>query len=124
MLFFNNQDTVSGYALWISGMFFIYALIKYGPEKARKNDINTPWADFNFGKWITYALYLAPLFTAWLLFDTLKALLSQNNVWQVFGTDWSFATIAFQFAIYILISLATLKFFNRKIASGLKADEN
>ena len=123
MLFFNNQDTVTGYALWISGMFFVYAILKYGAEKARKEDINTPWTDFNFGKWFTYALYLAPIFSAWLLFDTFKALISQDNIWQVFGTDWSLGTIVVQFSIYILIGLLTMKFFNDKIGTGVQPEE-
>lgn len=123
MLFFNNQDTVTGYALWISGMFFVYALIKYGVERARQEDINTPWTDFNFGKWFNLALYAAPVFSAWLLFDTFKALLSQENRWQVFGTDWSFATITLQFAVYLAIGLLTMNFFNNKIGFGVQPDD-
>lgn len=118
MLFFNNQDTVTGYALWISGMFFVYAIIKYGAEKVRMEEINTPWTDFKFGKWFTYCLYLAPVFSGWLLFDTTKALLAQDNKWQVFGTDWSFATVTVQFAIYLLIGFVTMNYFNKKIVPG------
>jgi NSS family neurotransmitter:Na+ symporter len=122
MTFFNNQDTVTGYALWISGMFFVYAVIKYGAEKVRKEEINTPWTDFDFGRWFTACLYLAPLFSFWLLFDTFKALLGQDNKWQVIGTDWSFATIMVQFGAYLLIGFLTMNFFNNKIGKGVLPD--
>lgn len=119
MVFFNNQDSVTGYALWISGMFFVYGIIKYGAEKVRKEEINTPWTDFNMGKWFTYCLYAAPVFSAWLLFDTFKALLGEDNKWQIFGTDWSFATIVVQWAVYLVIGFATMNYFNKKIGKGV-----
>lgn len=122
MTFFENQDTVTGYALWISGLFFMVALLRYGVEKARREDINTPWTDFNFGKWFNVLFYAAPLCSILLLWDTVKSLLSADKPWQVFGTSWSLGTIAFQFALYLAIGLFTMKFFNQRIQPALKGD--
>ncbi len=119
MTFFNNQDNVTAYGLWVSGLFIMFAIIKYGVEKVRKEEINTPWTDFDMGKWYTYCTYLAPVVTAWLLFDTVKAMLGEQNRWQIFGTDWSLGTVLFQFALYLVFGLLTMKYFNSKIGKGV-----
>lgn len=118
MTFFGNQDNVTAYGLWVSGMFIVFAMVKYGVEKVRTEEINTPWTDFNMGKWYTYATYVAPLVSAYLLYDTVKAMLGEANRWQVFGTDWSLGTVLFQFALYLLLGFLTMNYFNNKIGKG------
>ena len=119
MTFFGNQDNVTAYGLWVSGLFIMFAIIKYGVEKVRFEEINTPWTDFKLGKWYTICTYLAPIVTIYLLYDTVKAMLEEQNRWQVFGTDWSLGTVLFQFALYIIIGLLTMSYFNNKIGKGI-----
>jgi len=62
MDFFNNQDWVWGLGLIVSGMFFIFAAIKYGIERFRENHLNKPYNDLRIGKWFTYLMkFLLPL---------------------------------------------------------------
>jgi NSS family neurotransmitter:Na+ symporter len=122
MTFFGNQDNVTAYGLWVSGLFIMFAIIKYGVEKVRLEEINTPWTDFNMGKWYTYCTYIAPLVTIWLLADTVKAMLGESNRWQIIGTDWSLGTVLAQFALYLLIGFLTMNYFNKKVGKGVLPD--
>lgn len=122
MTFFGNQDNVTAYALWISGMLIVFGIIKYGVEKVRTEEINTPWTDFNMGKWYTYCTYIAPLVTAYLLYDTVKAMLGEANRWQIFGTDWSLGTVLFQFGLYLVIGFSTMNYLNNKVGRSVLPD--
>lgn len=118
MTFFNNQDNVTGFGLWVSGLFFVYAVIKFGVEKVRREHINTPWTDFIVGKWFNICIYLAPVVTVVLFWQYLPGLMEADNRWQIVGTDWSLGTILFQFMLYLAFGLVTMKFFNSRIKSG------
>jgi len=122
LTFFGNQDNVTAYGLWVSGILIVFAIIKYGVEKVRNEEINTPWTDFNLGKWYTYFTYLAPVISAYLLYDTIKAMLGEANRWQVFGTDWSLGTVLFQFGLYLAIAFLSMNYFNNKIGKGVLPD--
>lgn len=123
MTFFGNQDNVTGFGLWVSGLFFVYAVLKYGVEKVRTEYINMPWTDFIVGKWFDICMYLAPVVTVVLFWQYIPGLLEAENRWQVFGTDWSFGTIVFQFGLYLAFSLLTMKFFNSRISQGVEPDD-
>jgi len=59
--FFDNQDWVWGVALLISGLLVSVAMMRYGVEKARQEDINHPWADIKIGKWWSVCIRLFPV---------------------------------------------------------------
>lgn len=62
MDFFANQDWVWGVGLILSGVFIAFSVIKYGPDKFRKEIINGDGADVKIGKWYNYVIaYLIPL---------------------------------------------------------------
>ncbi len=118
MTFFANQDNVTGFGLWVSGLFFVYAVLKYGVEKVRTAHVNMPWTDFIVGRWFDICIYLAPVVTVVLFWQYLPDLLKADNRWQVWGTDWSFGTIAFQFMVYLSVGLLTMGALNRRIGQG------
>jgi len=123
MTFFANQDNVTGFGLWVSGLFFVYAVLKYGVEKVRTAHVNMPWTDFVVGKWFDGCIYLAPVVTVILFWQYLPDLLKADNRWQVWGTDWSFGTIAFQFAVYLLVGVLTMGALNRRIGQGAMPED-
>lgn len=115
--FLNNQDWVLGVALLVSGLFVAIAMIKYGLEKARKEDINTPWADIKVNKWWTYSIASIPvlfvILTGWWL---MQAKSWNPDSWlDPFGVS-SVGTVLFQFAIILVLSLATNNYFAKKIS--------
>ena len=123
MTFFNNQDNVTGFGLWVSGLFFVYAVMKFGVDKVRREHINMPWTDFVVGKWFDVCIFMAPVVTVLLFWQYIPDLLAADNRWQIWGTDWSFGTIVFQFAVYVAIGLLTMQFFNKRIGTGIRPEE-
>lgn len=124
MTFFNNQDNMTGFGLWISGLFFVFAILKFGVEKVRKEYINMPWTDFIVGRWFNICIYLAPVATVVLFWQFIPDMLKADNRWQIWGTDWSFGTIIFQFAMWLLLAVGMSGYFNRRIKQGeAPADE-
>ncbi|HEX7117520.1 MAG TPA: sodium-dependent transporter [Longimicrobiales bacterium] len=56
---FNNQDFIWGVALMVSGLFFAYAVLKYGVARFREKLVNTEDADLKIGRWWEWAIRLA-----------------------------------------------------------------
>ncbi|MCC5909138.1 MAG: sodium-dependent transporter [Clostridiaceae bacterium] len=111
--FLDNQDFVWGVGLLVSGLFVAFALMKYGVEKARNNEINTEWADFKVGKWWSVCIKLFPVFftvvTGWWFMQAISWY--PDNWWHPFEV-FSAGSILFQFAILIIIALL----FNNRLA--------
>ena len=117
--FLDNQDWVWGIGLLVSGLFVAFALMKYGVEKARTQDINHKWTDFNIGKWWNTCIYLFPVFFIWVTGWWVMQAISwyPGNWWAPFEV-FSVGTIIFQFAVLIIISLLTNNWVAGKIGKG------
>jgi len=55
--FFQNQDFVWGVGLMVSGLFFAYAVIRYGARRFRETLVNTPDSDARVGVVWEWAIY-------------------------------------------------------------------
>jgi SNF family Na+-dependent transporter len=52
MAFFDNQDWVWGVGLMLSGLFFAFAVIRFGVRRFREMFINTADSDIRIGRWL------------------------------------------------------------------------
>ncbi len=55
---FANQDWVWGVGLMLSGLFFAFAVVKYGVTDWREKFINTGHSDIRIGAWWDWAMRL------------------------------------------------------------------
>ncbi len=117
--FLDNQDWVWGIGLLVSGLFVAFALMKYGVEKARTQDINHKWTDFNVGKWWNTFIYLFPVFFIWVTGWWVMQAISwyPGNWWAPFEV-FSVGTIIFQFAILLILAFLTNDWLAGKIGKG------
>jgi len=117
--FLDNQDWVWGIGLLVSGLFVSFALMKYGLEKIRNNEINTEWADFQIGKWWTVCVSLFPVFftiiTVWWFKQSIDWY--PDTWWKPFEV-FNLGTILFQFALLGAIALLTNNLLAKKIFVG------
>ncbi len=51
MKVFNNQDWVWGLGLIVSGLFFTFAVLKFGVERFRRTFLDVPYNDLRVGHW-------------------------------------------------------------------------
>lgn len=104
--FFNNQDWAWGLGLIVSGMFFAFAVIRYGPERARTRLINAEGNDLNVGTWFNVVVtYLIPLeFVVLLIWWFWQAIAAYDpeGWWNPFRT-YSMGTCVFQWGLALLI---------------------
>lgn len=123
--FLNNQDWVWGIGLLVSGLFVSFALMKYGLEKVRNNDINTPWSDFNIGKWWSICVGLFPVFFVLITGWWIKQAISwyPDNWWDPMEV-FSVGTIALQFAILLILALLTNHWLAKRIGVGANISAN
>ena len=56
--FFQNQDWVWGVGLMFSGLFFAFAVVRYGVTRWRERFINTADSDVRIGRWWDWAIRL------------------------------------------------------------------
>lgn len=119
---FANQDNVSGLGLFFSGLLYIYAMVKYGAEKIRENEINHANTDLFVGKWFSVFLYVTPIIILLVLFQFIPELWKAQNRWDI-TSSWSLGTLLFQYFIYLVISVSTMGYFNRKIVSPIIDEE-
>ncbi len=117
--FLNNQDWVLGVALLVSGLFVSFAITKYGAEKIRKEEINTPWADFKIGKWWSVCISIFPLlFVAicgWWVWQSITWYPdSWWNPLEIFSTG----TIIAQFIVYLAFGFLTNNWLADKTDKG------
>jgi SNF family Na+-dependent transporter len=106
MAVFDNQDWVWGVGLMLSGLFFAFAVIRFGVRRFRETFINTADSDIRVGAWWDAAIYLvvvqAVVLMAWWLFQAIDptdlratfTLFSPFNVGTVL-IQWGIALAAF-----------------------------
>lgn len=123
--FLDNQDWVWGVGLLVSGLFVAYALIKYGLEKVRRRDINTPWSDFKIGRWWSICIALFPLFfiaiTGWWIWQAITWY--PENWWDPMEV-FSVGTIMLQFTIVLGIAVLSNNWLAKKIGQGRDITES
>ncbi len=115
--FLNNQDFVWGVALLISGMFTAVAIMKYGVEKVRTEEINQEGNTTRIGRWYNVLIYVNPFIIGaiflWLIYQSVVT--DPANWWNPFR-EASTGTMLFQWAIVLGVLLIAnkwlLKFFN------------
>jgi NSS family neurotransmitter:Na+ symporter len=55
---FLNQDFVWGVGLMVSGLFYAFAVLRYGVTRFRETLVNTPYSDLKIGRWWDWAIRL------------------------------------------------------------------
>ncbi|WP_422446804.1 sodium-dependent transporter [Thermoanaerobacterium sp. DL9XJH110] len=112
---FNNQDLVWGVALLVSGLMVAIAIMKYGLEKARIEDINAV-SDIKINRWWNACITLFPAMFAvicgWWLYQEFTWY--PDTWWNPFEV-YSPATMFMQWGIVIIILLACNKTLARVI---------
>lgn len=113
--FLDNQDWVWGVALLVSGLFVAFAVTKYGLERIRTNEINTPWADIHIGKWWNTCIRMFPIFftiiAGWWLWQA-KTWYPDN--WLAPFETFSVGTIILQWSILLVVVIALNNLFAKK----------
>jgi len=114
--FFNNQDAVWGIGLMLSGLFFTFAVLKYGARRFRTTFMNTGDNDFLLGGWWRYLVVLvfleAVILLIWWLSQTLSAegwLQSLNPL-----SEWSLGTVVLQWGVVLTLFI----WWNRRADRG------
>jgi len=119
LTFLDNQDWVWGVALLISGLLVAVAMMRYGVEKARTEDINHPWADLHIGKWWTYCIRLFPvmfiLVFGWWVWQAIGWY--PDNWWHPMET-FSVGTMVVQWAILFIVLYLANNWLADKIGKG------
>jgi NSS family neurotransmitter:Na+ symporter len=98
---FSNQDWVWGVGLMVSGLFFAFAVIRYGVTRFRETLINQQGADIRIGRWwdwvIRFVIVEAVVLIIWWLFE-----IGRHDVWGRYGI----ANTLVQWAVALAIFLA------------------
>jgi NSS family neurotransmitter:Na+ symporter len=102
--FLNNQDYVWGVALLLSGLFMSIAVIKFGVEKLRVEQINQVESKIRIGRWYNVLIYINPIIIAtifiWLLYQSFESDLS--SWWNPFKLSTT-ANMIFQWIVVICV---------------------
>lgn len=115
--FLSNQDHVWGIALMISGAFISVAIIKYGAQKIRLDEIKQS-NDWYLGKWWEFIMrFFVPVAAVILLlwWLSLSAFVYAPNAWYNPLSTYSFMTCMVQWVIVITIFIMANNWIYRKI---------
>jgi NSS family neurotransmitter:Na+ symporter len=111
----DNQDTVWGIGLMLSGLFFGFAVLKYGVDRFRHEHVNSEGSDFTIGRWWSVAMVLvvleALILLVWWFSQSLSAegLAASVNPLRSF----SLGTIVVQWAILLALCLGMNRWLGR-----------
>jgi NSS family neurotransmitter:Na+ symporter len=114
--FFSNQDAVWGIGLMLSGLFFAFAVLKYGARRFQLTFMDTGDSDIRLGRWWRYLIVFvfleAVVLLLWWLSQTLSSdgWLQSLNPWS----EWSLGTVLLQWGIV----LALFAWWNRRAERG------
>nr|PZN05889.1 MAG: sodium-dependent transporter [Bacillota bacterium] len=116
---FENQDLVWGVALLVSGLLVSFAMMKYGLEKARKEEINAV-SDIKINRWWNISIALFPAMFAvicgWWVYQQFTW---YPDTWWNPLEVYSPATMFLQWALALIVLL----FCNNRIARAIKPGE-
>ncbi len=103
---FANQDWVWGVGLMLSGLFFAFAVVKYGVTDWREEFINTGHSDIRIGAWWDWAIRLvlveAVVLMIWWFVQARQA--SFSETWTPFSA-YNIGTVLIQWAIVLVVVL-------------------
>ncbi|MGB3464379.1 MAG: sodium-dependent transporter [Cyclobacteriaceae bacterium] len=122
--FFSNQDWVWGVGLILSGMFIMFAVVKYGVDKFKVDFIDKD-SDFRVSKLyfklpVIGNLFLAAYLIYWWLSQGYSSYpwFDENGQWNVIDT-YSNASVVTQWLLVLVIGIMLNRFLNNKLASRL-----
>jgi NSS family neurotransmitter:Na+ symporter len=116
----NNQDWVWALGLMVSGLFFAFAVLKYGVEKIRTEEINGEGADFQVPKWYyNGCMYIIPaLVIVMVLWWLVQAIgWYPDSWWNPFEVD-NVGTVFVQFGLVIGAGLFLNRWAAKKVGKG------
>ncbi len=118
---FQNQDWVWGVGLMLSGLFFAFAVLRYGVRKWRETFINTEHSDIRVGAWWDWAIRLvaveAVVLMVWWL---LQARLGDARATWTVLSSFNIGTVLFQWAVVLIILIALNRWIVRKTIAGME----
>ena len=104
---FANQDWVWGVGLMLSGLFFAFAVVKYGVTDWRETFINTPYSDIRIGAWWDWAIRLVivegVVLMVWMFLQARGE--SAADTWTLFSA-YNIGTVVIQWAVILVVLLA------------------
>ncbi len=114
--FFINQDWVWGMGLMVSGAFIAMAVISFGADRLRQDQINSSGSDLVIGRWynwlITYAIPAQVIIlVTWWFWQVIKG--NPQHWWNPLQAE-SVGTCIFQWAAAIALLLALNRFVVRR----------
>ncbi|MGH7589264.1 MAG: sodium-dependent transporter [Gemmatimonadota bacterium] len=116
----DNQDTVWGIGLMLSGLFFGFAVLRYGVDRFRREHVNSAGSDFTIGRWWNVAMGLVVLealaLLVWWFSQSLSAegLAASVNPFRSF----SLGTIVLQWAVLLAVCLGLNRWLGRTRPTG------
>ncbi|MFW6159694.1 MAG: sodium-dependent transporter [Acidobacteriota bacterium] len=122
MGFFNNQDWVWGLGLMVSGFFFTFTVIKFGPKRFRRSVISSPDVKIKLGKWfdILIIVFLPLQFLAMLMWWFWQSYSSDPQNWLNVFSSSSVGTVLFQW----ILALVVFIILNKTITKNLRIKKN
>lgn len=120
--FFNNQDWVWGLGLMVSGFFFTFVVIKYGPKKFRQTVVSSPDIKIKLGKWFDIlVIILLPIqFLAMLIWWFWQSYSSDPKNWLSIFSSSSVGTVLFQWILALIVFIML----NKIITKNLRINNN
>ena len=104
--FFQNQDWVWGAGLAVSGLFFAFAILRYGVTRWRERFINHDHSDVRIGAWWDWAMRLvvveAVVVLGWWLWDARGQ--GGAATWTLFS-PYNVGTVLIQWAVVVVVLL-------------------
>ncbi len=117
MGFFNNQDWVWSFGLMVSGFFFTFAFLKFGPKKFRMRVISAPGRQVRLGRWFDILVsFLLPIqFLAMLGWWFWKSYVDDPQNWLKIFSPFSLGTILLQWFIALAVFISLNKIITRRV---------
>lgn len=114
--FFNNQDSVWSIGLLLSGLFFTFAVLKYGARRFRLQFMNSDDNDFRLGGWWRFLVIFVFLEAVVLLVWWLSQTLSSEGWRESLNpfSEWSLGTVLLQWGVVLMLII----WWNRRANKG------
>ena len=116
--FLNNQDWTWSLGLLVNGIFFTFAVIKFGTAQFRREMINSEGNSVNLGRWFEYVIkFVIPLeffcVLSWWLWQS-ATVFDPHGWWNPFHTT-SIGTCILQWGAVMVLLLLLNRWMGKKI---------
>lgn len=120
----DNQDTVWGIGLMLSGLFFGFAVLRYGVDRFRREHVNSAGSDFTIGRWWSVAMGLVVLEALVLLVWWFSQSLSAEGLAASVNPlrSFSLGTLVLQWAVLLAICLGLNRWLGRARPAGARGE--